>query len=91
MSDHKDTFLFLMTCSRRSLGDFLLARLSKHSQLKRDLLLRLEDMVEQIIENRAEIYIANLFRDHGEEILERLAPRATPHRILSPLKAAKKA
>lgn len=90
MADRKDTFLYLATCSHRSLGDFLLSRLAKHSELKRDLVLRLEEMIEQAVENRAEIYLANLLRDHGEEIISRLtsSPQTSPPQrvITSPFK-----
>lgn len=93
--NHKDTFLFLLTCSRRSLGDFLLARLDEHTRLKKELLLDIEAKLDRIADNLWEIRLAILARDHGEEILERLAsPQSIPPQriVRSPfLRPAKKA
>jgi hypothetical protein len=91
----KDIFIYLLTCSRRSLGNFLLSQYDENQKLTKDMLLRIEELINHVGKVRGRIYLANLVRDHGEEIISRLpSPQQLPElpqRVLPRMKAAKKA
>lgn len=77
----KDIFIYLLTCSRRSLGNLQLAFYDEDQKLTKDLFLLLDEMISKLSKTRRRIYLANLIREHGEEILERLA--ASPQQLPS--------
>jgi hypothetical protein len=56
---------FLVNCSRASLGNFLLAKQNQASNLERNL----RDITRELIETVAFIELANILREHGEEIV----------------------
>jgi Helix-turn-helix domain len=56
---------FLVNCSRTSLGNFLIAKQSVASNLEKEL----RELIARLVENVAFIELANILRDHGEEIV----------------------
>ncbi len=65
---------FLMGASRTSLGEFYLARLNHTANLERDL----RESVRRYAQELAWVYLANLLREHGEEIVSELGPQQRP-------------
>jgi hypothetical protein len=66
----------LLTCSRKSLGSFLLSRMNTDANLRKELAEKVEPILDRLIENRVEVRLANLIRDHGEEIMQALTEKS---------------
>ena len=58
----KDRFLFLLTCSKRSLGSYFLAALDADQKLKQDALLTIEEHIDRLARHRAWIILGQLIR-----------------------------
>lgn len=76
LPEQREIVSFLIKASRNSLGDFLLSRLNRTANLKRDL----ADLLNRLVDSAAQAELARLLRDHGEEIVGFDAWReSTPH------------
>lgn len=63
---------FLTTGSHTSLGSFVLARLDRSSRTDK----QIRKLQAQQIEDLAMVYLANLIREHGAELIS-----AGPHKV----------
>lgn len=63
-SEEQELLSFLLTCSHTSRADFLLARLNRDKEYRK----QLRALMERIVENLAMVHVANFLRDHSSEI-----------------------
>lgn len=63
--EKRELVSFLVSCSRQTLAEFYLKRLNRVANLER----QFRDLAREIVENLAHVELADLLRDHGEEIV----------------------
>lgn len=64
LADENLIVSFLQDCSEQSLGDFVLAKLNRDAQLRK----QLAALLETAIENRALYLLGSLLRTRGAEL-----------------------
>jgi hypothetical protein len=87
-NEQRELVSFLVGASRASLSEFFLARLNRAANLEREF----RELSRRLVENAAFVELAELLRDHGEEIVanppeERLLNGAAPKRVQGSLPA----
>lgn len=86
-----ELILHLLSRSKRGLGSFMLSRMNIDANLRKELVEKVEPLLEKIIENRVEMRWATAIRDHGEMIVEHLSGgRHEPAQPYPPRKIAER-